>query len=154
MYRSLGGLVEGWSKNITTGALQTTASWLVPLILPLSFLVGSVLWLLPPSVLFWNLAAGSGGASLWFGLLATGFGVLFWGLAAAVMRGNPLYGFLYPLGSLLAAYIFLLSWVRGGRISWKGRRYVMGPDARRGPPPNARRGPPPETPGRTAFDGD
>ena len=29
MYRSLGGLVEGWSKNIATGALQATPGWLV-----------------------------------------------------------------------------------------------------------------------------
>jgi chlorobactene glucosyltransferase len=146
MYRSLGGLVEGWSKNVTTGALQTTTGWLVPFILPLSLVVGGVLWLLPPSVLAWTLAAGSGGVSLWFGLLATGFGVLFWGLASAVMGGNPLYGFLYPLGSALAAYIFLLSWARGGQIHWKGRRYVMGSDARRGPPSDDR--------GRSNFDGD
>jgi len=132
MYRSLGGFVEGWSKNVTTGALQTTPRWLLPLILPLSLLVGTFLWLLPPAVLGWALVTGAEGLPLHFGVLTTGFGVLLWGLASGIMRGNPLYGFLYPLGSILAAYIFLLSWLRGSRIQWKGRIYDMSLEARRG----------------------
>jgi chlorobactene glucosyltransferase len=132
MYRSLSGLVEGWSKNITTGALQTTRGWMVPVILPLSMVTGAFLWVLPPAVLAWALASGAGGTALHFGLLTTGFGALFWGLASATMRGNPLNGLLYPLGSILAAYIFLLSWIRGGRIRWRGRSYLMSPEARRG----------------------
>jgi chlorobactene glucosyltransferase len=132
MYRSLGGLVEGWSKNIATGALQATPGWLVPFILPFSALGGTLLWLLPPAVLGWALVSGTGGTPLHFGLLATGFGVLFWGLASALMGGSPLYGLLYPLGSILAGYIFLLSWIRGGRIRWRGRRYRMSREARRG----------------------
>lgn len=133
MYRSLPGLVEGWSKNITTGALQTTGGWLLPLILPLSLVVGTLLWLLPPVVLGWAVVAGVGGLPLQFGALTTGFGVLFWGLATGIMRGNPLYGLLYPLGSILATRIFLLSWSRGNRIQWKGRSYTMSAEARRGP---------------------
>jgi chlorobactene glucosyltransferase len=132
MYRSLGGLVEGWSKNIATGALQATPGWLVPFILPFSALGGTLLWLLPPIVLGWALVSGTGGTPLHFGLLTTGFGVLFWGLGSALMGGSPLYGLLYPLASILAGYIFLLSWVRGGRIHWRGRRYLMSREARRG----------------------
>lgn len=141
MYRSLGGLVEGWSKNITTGALQTTRGWLVSVILPLSLMVGTLLWLFPPSVLAWALVAGTGGLPLHFGLLTTGFGVLFWALASVIMGGNPFYGLLYPLGSILAGYIFLLSWARGGRIRWRGRSYLMSPRARRGLPEEERAGP-------------
>jgi hypothetical protein len=132
MYSSLGGLVEGWSKNVATGALQTTAGWLLPLILPLSLVVGAFLWLLPPAVLGWAFFTGAGGLPLHFGGLITGFCVLFWGLAAGIMGGNPLYGVFYPLGSIVAAYIFLLSWVRGGRIRWRGRTYSMSRDARFG----------------------
>lgn len=134
MYRSLGGLVEGWSKNITTGALQTTPGWLAPLILPLSVMVGALLWIVPPSVLTWALLRGVEGAPLQFAALTTGFGALFWGGASRIMGGSPFYGLLYPLGSIMAGYIFLLSWVRGGRIRWRGRSYVMSPRARRGSP--------------------
>ena len=67
-----------------------------------------------------------------FGAVITGSSVIFWGLASAIMRGNPLYGFLYPVGSLLSAYIFLRSWIRGNRIQWKGREYTMTLEARRG----------------------
>ncbi|MGW8267362.1 MAG: glycosyltransferase [Longimicrobiales bacterium] len=132
MYRSLGGLVEGWSKNLATGALQATAGWLRPMILPLSFLVGVFLWLLPPVALAWALATGSGGLPLHFGAANTGLAVLFWGFGAGVMGESPLYGILYPLGSILAAYIFLLSWARGGRIRWRGRRYSVSREARIG----------------------
>jgi hypothetical protein len=41
------------------------------------------------------------------------------------MRGNPLYGVLYPLGSFMGLYIFLRSWRMGKRIRWKGRGYGM-----------------------------
>ncbi len=132
MYRSLGGLVEGWSKNVTTGALQTAPGWLLGLVLPFSFLVGVTLWLLPPAVLTWAVITGGGGLPLAFGATITGFSVFFWGLASAIMRGNPLYGFLYPLGALLSAYIFLRSWGRGSRIRWKGREYTISSEARRG----------------------
>jgi chlorobactene glucosyltransferase len=132
MYRSLGGLVEGWSKNVTTGALQTTPVWLLGLVLPLSFLLGLILWLLPPAVLVWSALAGGGGIPFAFGATITGSSVIFWGLATAIMRGNPLYGFLYPVGALLSAYIFLRSWIRGNRIQWKGREYTMTLEARRG----------------------
>ena len=132
MYRSLPGLVEGWSKNVSTAALQTTAGWLLPLILPAALLLGAFLWLLPPTVLAWALVTGRGGILLHFGALSTGIAFLYWGLAAGIMRGNPLYGFLYPLGSILAGYIVILSWISGGRIQWKGRRYTMSREARRG----------------------
>lgn len=135
MYRSLTGLVEGWSKNLATGALQSTVGWLHPLILPLSFVVVAFLWLLPPAILGWSLATGSGGLPLHFGAVGTGFGVLFWGFGAGVMGENPLYGLVYPLGSILSAYIFLLSWARGGRIRWRGRSYRMSREARSGEVP-------------------
>jgi hypothetical protein len=48
------------------------------------------------------------------------------------MRGNPLFGFFYPLGSVVAAYIFAVSWIRGNRIHWKDRAYHMDEGIRRG----------------------
>jgi chlorobactene glucosyltransferase len=134
MYRSLGGLVEGWSKNISTGALQTTAGWLQPLILPLSLLGGAGLFILPPATLIWALLAGTGGTTLLWAALTTGLGVLFWSLASWVMKGNPLFGFLFPLGAMMSGFIIVKSWLRGGNIRWKGRAYRMTPETRRGGP--------------------
>jgi chlorobactene glucosyltransferase len=132
MYTSLGDLVQGWGKNIATGALQATHRLLQPVILPLSLLGGTVLWLVPPVVLLWSLLTGNGGLALRWSAAATGFGVAFWGLASGVMKGNPLYGFFFPLGSVISAYIFIRSWARGSRIEWKGRSYEMSMEARKG----------------------
>ncbi len=145
MYQSLGGLVDGWSKNIATGALQAFPGLLQPIILPLSFLLGVLLWVVPPVTLAWGLlqgggnpalawssAAGGGSLAFPFGLLTTGFGVAFWGFMTWLMGGSPLYGSLYPLASLLTAYIFVLSWIRGSRIRWKGRSYRVSDAVRRG----------------------
>ncbi len=132
MYRSLPHLVEGWSKGIATGAYQATARWLQPAILPLSFVSGLALWLLPLGVLLWSLAGGVGGTALAWSACATACSVACWGTASAVMRGNPLYGLLYPLGSVVAAWIFVKSWARGSSIEWKGRSYRMSEEARKG----------------------
>jgi len=133
MYSSLRGLVEGWSKNVATAGRQTTSGWLLPIIMPLSLAVGVTLWLLPPATLSWALVTGNQGTPLLWGALTTGFGVLIWSRASALMKGNPLFGLLYPLGSLLAGYIFLRSWWRGTRIQWKGRSYGMTQQVRTSP---------------------
>jgi chlorobactene glucosyltransferase len=134
MYRSLGDLVEGWSKNVATGALQSTAPWLLPFILPISLVVGFTLWLVPPITLTWAMFTGNQGTPLAWGALTTGVAVLVWGRASVLLKGNPLYGFLYPLGSVLAGYIFLRSWWRGASIQWKGRSYQMAREVRTSPP--------------------
>ena len=51
MYRSLGELVAGWSKNIVMGGLQSFPRWTRPFVAPISFVSGAVLWLLAPGVL-------------------------------------------------------------------------------------------------------
>lgn len=134
MYRSLGELVEGWSKNVATAALQSTAAWLLPIILPLSLVVGVALWLAPPAILTWALVTGGQGTPLLWGIATTALCVLIWSRASALMGGNPFYGLLYPLGSVLAGYIFVKSWISGTRIQWKGRSYEMPQEARKRPP--------------------
>jgi chlorobactene glucosyltransferase len=123
MYQSLPGIVEGWSKNVATAALQTTTSWLLPVILPLAFVVGFTLWLLPPLCLAWSLVAGMRGTLLVWSFLATFLNTLVWARASAMMKGNPLFGLIYPLGSVVSLFIFVKSWWRGGAIVWKGRTY-------------------------------
>jgi hypothetical protein len=83
------------------------------------------LWILPPVVLIWTLISGDEGALLLWGAVTMGMAVLIWTRASVMMKGNPLYGLAYPLGSIMAGYIFLKSWWRGTRIEWKGRTYEM-----------------------------
>ena len=132
MYRSLSGLVEGWSKNVATAALQTTNRLLRPIILPLSLVVGLGLWLAPLLVLMISLGAGIGGTVLSWSVLATGISVGIWVWAYRLMGGNPFMGFLYPVGVCLGTYIFVRSWRRGAHIEWKDRRYEMPEDVRWG----------------------
>jgi chlorobactene glucosyltransferase len=139
MYRSLPELVEGWSKNVSTAALQSTARWLLPVILPMSLIVGVLLWLLPPTALVWALLSGKGGLLLSWAVVATGLSVLIWGRASVLMRGNALYGLLYPMGALVGTYIFLKSWWQGPKIEWKGRRYRMRHAVRIRPPEGSTR---------------
>lgn len=128
MYRNLGELVEGWTKNMATGARQVVPGGLSVLVIPglLLYLLG--LWVVPSLVLLGALALapGSPGLLLWAGI-ATGCGLAIWVAGTRQMGAPALYGVFFPLGAGTTAFILVRSWLRGaGRIEWKGRRYVSG----------------------------
>lgn len=124
MYRSLGEMVEGWSKNLAIGAAQTLPPVLGRLAPPAGVGVGIGLWVAPPLVLAAWLA-GLGGATL--GAWSAGVCVLsglFWATAARRMKIAAGWGAAYPLGAAVASYILARSWLRGRRrVEWKGRTY-------------------------------
>lgn len=127
MYRSLGGLVAGWSKNILIGGLQSMPAWSRPLVAPASALTGFTLWLLPPlALLAATLGAGGSGLALWAGC-CVGVSALIWSTFTARMGAPAAYGLLYPLGAAVGMFIFLRAWRRGRRTEWKGRSYVVRP---------------------------
>ena len=131
MYRSLRELVEGWSKNIVTGGLQSVPAWTRPLVPPASLALGVALWLAPPAALVAALVgAGGEGLLVWSGTVYA-LSALLWSLFTRQMRASAFHGLLYPLGAAIGAYIFLRSWMGGRRISWKGRRYVLPPVSER-----------------------
>jgi chlorobactene glucosyltransferase len=131
MYRSLPHLVEGWTKNIVTGGLQSLPPWLRPLMAPLSLLFGVLLWIAPPLVLVAAaFGMGEAAALVWAGAVC-GLSVLLWSLFTREMGAPALYGALYPLGALVTSYIFVRSWARGRRVEWKGRRYELPPTSTR-----------------------
>src|SRR5437879_74933 len=121
MYRSLGGIVEGWTKNLATG---------VPLAFPpIPFLrrmapylmwLPALLWILPPlgwAVFGWGWAAVTT-------LISLGIWVaVYW------VEGAPLwYALLYPFGAAVVASIMIRSAWRGSRtIEWRGRVYTPHP---------------------------
>lgn len=124
MYTSLGGLVEGWSKNVYVGGRRSFPDEPVQrALIPVMFALGALFWLVPPAVLLLSLAGVAPG---WLApaALATGLSAAFWVLFNAGFGINPLYGLSYPLGVLMTGWIFARSTVRGARrIEWRGRTY-------------------------------
>lgn len=126
MYRSLSEIVEGWSKNLMIGGLQSVPASVRPLVPPVAFSAGIALWLVPPVALVVSTIGwvnGGGGLLLLWSAIVCAYSVVTWSLFTQQMRAPAIYGLLYPLGAAVAAYIFLRSWVRGRDVEWKGRRY-------------------------------
>lgn len=117
MYRSLGEIFAGWSKNLALGApLMFPPHRLLRRLIPWVGWLPGLLWLWPPVV--WA-ATGWGPAAL-----ATMACVAIW---ATVCReeGAPVgYALLFPLAEMMVMAILLRSAVRGSRVEWKGRRYA------------------------------
>ncbi|MEZ4417230.1 MAG: glycosyltransferase family 2 protein [Gemmatimonadota bacterium] len=123
MYRSLSGLVEGWTKNLWTGSRQSVASPLGRFLLPLAVFTQTVLWVLPAVAAAAALAGMGGPAFHIWAYAAFGFVALFWGAASARFGIPWIYGLAAPVGAAMTVRILFRSWVRGSRIEWKGRRY-------------------------------
>ena len=125
MYRTLGELVEGWSKNMYLGGRrsfpgQPLLQALVPAMLVTSF----AFWLVPPAVLA---ACGARDGLGTAAAVATALSAVFWMLISVGMRIPAWYGLLYPLGALAAACIGARSAWRGERrVEWRGRAYSGG----------------------------
>jgi chlorobactene glucosyltransferase len=125
MYRSLGHLVEGWSKNLAMGGMQSLPRRLRPLAPPLALVTGVGLWLLPPLALVSALAGFEGEAMLVWSATVCVLSAGIWVWFTHEMGAPAVYGLLYPLGAAVGTYIFLRSWLRGSRVEWKGRRYDL-----------------------------
>lgn len=125
MYRSLGELVAGWSKNIVTGGLATMPPRLRPFVAPSSALSAAALWLAPPVALGAALMGVGGPALLVWSGTAVAVSVVLWVVFTHRMGAPAWYGLLYPLGASVGMYIFLRSWARGRRVEWKGRAYTV-----------------------------
>jgi chlorobactene glucosyltransferase len=131
MYRSLRELVDGWSKNIVLGGLQSLPVWLRTLTPPVALLAGVGLWIAPPAALAAAVAGMGGGDLLVWSAIVYVTSAVTWALFTRQMGGPARYGPLYPLGALVGAFIFVRSWTRGRHVAWKGRRYELPPVAGR-----------------------
>ncbi len=123
MYRSLAELIEGWSKNMATGARQSIRPWARTPVMCVSLLSGVTLWIVPPVLALLGVAGFVPfGWGVWAACI-TGASAVFWAASTRQLQAPPWYGLLYPLGAVVGAYIFVRSWARGSRIEWKGREY-------------------------------
>jgi chlorobactene glucosyltransferase len=120
MYRNLGEVVEGWSKNLALGVPLTLPPipllrWAAPYLMWLPALA----WVAPP---VWWALHGGGWALATIAISFAIWAVVYWAEKAPVR-----YALLYPLGAAMVAYIMLRSTWRGGRkIEWRGRQYGTG----------------------------
>ena len=121
MYRTLGELVEGWSKNLYLGTRQSAGNRpLLRAFAPWSLVLALLFWLLP------FLALGTGVAPE-AAKVAIGVSLLFWAMIAFGMQIPIRYALGYPLGALMAIGITLRSIGRGARrVEWRGRTYQVG----------------------------
>lgn len=130
MYRSLGEIVAGWSKNLAVGAPQMLPPILLARrLLPYVMWLPALAWVGPPVAwLAWR----------WPWLLAAIAASLLTWLEVYRRERAPLwYALLYPAGAGLVAFIMLRSAWRGGRrIEWRGRVYRVVPV----PPPKSNSG--------------
>ena len=122
MYRSLGELVEGWSKNVYLGGRRSfPREPLLRALVPVTLTAAIGFWLLPLAALAITGGAGPPGAAA---LAAIGLSVVFWTLICYGMRIPPVYGLGYPLGAAMALFIVARSTWRGARkVVWRGRTY-------------------------------
>ena len=117
MYRSLGEIVEGWSKNMALGApLTLPPIRLVRGLAPDVMWTPVLVWVLPPIV--WALTGWTPAA------IATVLSLAIWLVTYTYERVNPAYALLYPVGAVAVALIMIKSAWRGARrVEWKGRVY-------------------------------
>jgi len=124
MYRDLGHLIEGWSKNVYLGGRRSFPDEpLLRALVPAALSGAMLFWLVPPAILAlalvlpWpDLAPPA--------LAATIASAAFWGVVSMGMQIPPWYALLFPLGASMTLYIVLRSAIRGARkVEWKGRTY-------------------------------
>lgn len=127
MYRSLAGIVEGWTKNLALGSRRAAPAWIAPAVPWLAPLFVLLMWVVPPTLLVLTLVTGINGPIQGWSLAVTAISLVFWALAHAMQRVPLLYAVAYPAGALVTAWLFVRSAVRGQRVAWKGREYRLRP---------------------------
>lgn len=127
MYGSLGEIIEGWAKNVyAAGRYVVSDHPLVQLLMRVTMpLAPSPGWI-PLVALLLGLTGVAPASWALFGAVAYAASV-FYSMVAARLIGIPLwYGFLHPLGALVASYIYAKAAWRGDRVTWKSRDYTAG----------------------------
>ena len=116
MYRSLGEIVGGWSKNAALGTpLLLPPLPVVRRVFPWLMWMASFVWLAPP--LAWAVCGWP------FAAVATLASLLLWALIYQEEQAPLGYALLYPVAAAIFGYVLLLSAQRGRRVEWKGRTY-------------------------------
>jgi len=125
MYQSLDEIIEGWSKNVAIASKMSVPPKIAKISLPVTILAILFYWVVPPMLAVLGLAGLIPVELGNWGLGITGFSLLVWIAINWRFRVPVFYALLYPLGTLASCLIFTRSWLRGTRVRWKGRDYVV-----------------------------
>lgn len=127
MYRGLGHLVEGWSKNLYLGGRRSFPEEpILRAAVPLLLAGAMLYWLAPVGLMLF--AAATRPDLLPGATAAMALATLFWVVFCGAMGIPARYGLGFPLGAALLLFIVARSTWRGARrIEWKGRRYGLHP---------------------------
>ena len=120
MYRTLGEMIEGWSKNLYLGArLSAPDNRLLRVLAPFALLLSFLFWLVPLGLLLAGIAVPAA-------LTAIAISLTFWALVSWGMQIPVWHALAYPLGAFAAFLIALRSTLRGARrVEWRGRCYDL-----------------------------
>ncbi|HEX6693728.1 MAG TPA: glycosyltransferase family 2 protein [Longimicrobiales bacterium] len=123
MYRSLRGIIEGWSKNVALGSREAVPRWFAPYAAWILGILELCFWVVPPAVLLASLFGDVGEFLAGWSLTASVVSYIFWLAIALQFRIPTLTALFYPVGGLVTTGIFLRSAIRGERVQWRGREY-------------------------------
>lgn len=127
MYGSLREIVAGWGKNVYSAGRETlpggrAGQWLARLLVP----GPAVAAILPVIALVGAVAGFFAPTALWFGVSGCSALTLCFLAIGREFRIPPWYALTFPLGALVYLYIAVRAVVRGDRVAWKGREYLVG----------------------------
>ena len=126
MYTNLREVVDGWGKNLfASGRDAAPFGALGRVLYPVMLLVPSLSGVVPPILLVLSMAGVFGKGVLLWSAIVTGANLLWWIVIGALFGLSPVYALLHPLGAAMLLYISLRSIVRGKRVRWKERDYVV-----------------------------
>ncbi|MEO8334387.1 MAG: glycosyltransferase family 2 protein [bacterium] len=126
MYTSLRELIEGWGKNLYASGRDTVPFGAVGRVLfPVMLLVPSLSALVPPILVVLSLLGVFGSGVLLWAALVTTANMLWWIVVYSFLGLSPLYALLHPLGGAMLFFISVRAIVRGRRVRWKERDYVV-----------------------------
>ena len=123
MYRSLKGIIEGWSKNVALGSREAVPRWFAPFAAWILGAMEFVFWVVPPAIFLASFFTTVSGFLTGWSLTASVASWLFW-VVVHLQFGIPaLNALVYPIGGLVTTGIFLRSALRGEKVEWRGREY-------------------------------
>jgi hypothetical protein len=95
------------------------------MIYPVLLVLPALSGLVPPIILGLALSGVLGHGALVWSAIVTGANLLWWLGVYALIGVSPVYALLHPLGSAMLLYIVMRSIIRGRRVRWKGREYIV-----------------------------
>lgn len=126
MYTSLREMIEGWGKNVYAGGMHAMPPFVPRWVFPFGLVFPPLFNLLPPLALVLAALGFLPYPVLIGAAVATAATVLMWMKFYWEADESLLLALLYPLGAVIALYIYVRAIARGRNVTWKERDYTAG----------------------------